>query len=117
MYGFHPGTCKSGNAGGAWTQRSCVLEGALAYIACRVGVYAVQIGNANWFGAAGWDPLAKNGAGAYRKADVVFVSFFGGGSLLDVVVIVDNDAHCPNIYLPCSIATILGRTSGKVVAH
>ena len=36
VYGFHPGTCKSGNAGGAWTQRSCVLEGALAFIACRM---------------------------------------------------------------------------------
>ena len=88
--GFHPGTCKSGNAGGAWTQRSCVLEGALAYIACRVGVYAVQIGNANWFGTAGWDPLAKNGAGAYRKADVVFVGFNGGGQrhlFVDVAIV------------------------------
>ena len=90
VYGFHPGTCKSGNAGGAWTQRSCVLEGALAYIACRVGVYAVQIGNANWFGTAGWDPLAKNGAGAYRKADVVFVGFNGGGQrhlFVDVAIV------------------------------
>ena len=73
-----------------WTQRSCVLEGALAYIACRVGVYAVQIGNANWFGAAGWDPLAKNGQGAYRKADVVFVGFNGGGQrhlFIDVAIV------------------------------
>jgi len=90
VYGFHPGTCKAGNAGGAWTQRSHRLEGALAFVANRMGVYAVRVGNANWFGVAGWDPLAKNGRGAYRMADVVLVGFCGGGQrhlFIDVAVV------------------------------
>ena len=78
-FGFHPGTCKKGNIGYAWTLRSDVLEGAIAYVAQRMNVHAVRVGNANWFGMAGWDPTARGGLGAYRKADVVFPGFCGGG--------------------------------------
>ena len=47
VYGFHPGTCKRGNVGYAWTLRSDKLEGALAYVARRMGVHAVRVGGAN----------------------------------------------------------------------
>ena len=68
MYGFHPGTCKRGNVGYAWTLRSDKLEGALAYVARRMGVHAVRVGSANWFGAAGYVPHENGGQGAYRRA-------------------------------------------------
>ena len=79
VYGFHPGTCKKGNVDYAWTQRSERLEGALAFVARRMGVHAVVVGSSNWFGMAGWDPRARNGKGAFRRADVVFPGFNGGG--------------------------------------
>ena len=41
-FGFHPGTCKKGNAGYAWTLRSEALEGALAFVARRMNVHAVR---------------------------------------------------------------------------
>ena len=90
VYGFHPGTCKKGNTGYAWTIRSERLEGALTYVARRMGVHAVRVGNANWFGAAGYAPQAKRGQGAYRKADVVFPGFTGGGQrhlFIDVAIV------------------------------
>jgi len=89
-FGFHPGTCKKGNAGYAWTVRSERLEGALAFVARRMGVHAVRVGNANWFGMAGYDPRARGGQGAWRKADVVFPGFCGGGQrhlFVDVAIV------------------------------
>ena len=90
VYGFHPGTCKRGNTGYAWTIRSEKLEGSLAYVARRMGVHAVRVGNANWFGAAGYAPQAKRGQGAYRAADVVFPGYLGGGQrhlFIDVAIV------------------------------
>ena len=90
MYGFHAGTCKRGNTGYAWTIRSEKLEGSLAYVARRMGVHAVRVGNANWFGAAGYAPQAKRGQGAYRAADVVFPGYLGGGQrhlFIDVAIV------------------------------
>ena len=43
-FGLHPGTCKKGNTGYAWTIRSERLEGALAFVARRMGVHAVRVG-------------------------------------------------------------------------
>ena len=53
-------------------------------------MHAVVIGSANWFGMAGWDPLARNGQGAFRRADVVFPGFCGGGQrhlYIDVAIV------------------------------
>ena len=50
----------------------------------------MRVGNANWFGAAGYDPRARSGQGAWRKADVVFPGFCGSGQrhlFIDVAIV------------------------------
>ena len=117
LYGFHPGTCKRGNVGYAWTQRSEALESAIASAANAMHVYALRVGNANWFGVAGWDPAAGGGRGRYRKADVVCPGFFGGGQrhlYLDAAIVDGAGAVASRVGAASSGMTAATREAAKV---
>ncbi len=76
-FGFHPGTCRTGNRYGLWTLRHDAFQLMLVHVIRLLGSAAqsCSVASGNWFGSAGY--LADSDS--YRRADVVCPHYFGPG--------------------------------------